>query len=173
MPCGGIALALGSNDFPNTTTMSGGMILSYSSSRSAVARWYWQSLRRNPRHLFSWLACLAAAFYIGWTRSGQSVTTGFSAVLGVAVFLALYPQLRFKPQTRTLELRPDSIFTSIGKREKTLLWRDIARIERDGDSLVITGRSGNAFIVPPSAFSNGHSIDSVYAQANEWHRAAS
>jgi hypothetical protein len=148
------------------------MVLTYTSSRGTIARWYWRSLRRNPRRWLAWLGLVAWAFFLGSVVAGGGMLGGIlGAVIMVAV-LALYPQIMFKPQLRTLELLPHEIRTTIGPKSKTLAWTEVARIEVDEGFLVITGRTGNAFVVPPAAFANGIELETVLAQAKAWHSAA-
>jgi hypothetical protein len=148
------------------------MVLTYTSSRGTIARWYWRSLRRNPRHRLAWLGLLGWAFFLGSVVAGGGVLGGFVGILLMAGVLAVYPQIMFKPQLRTLELLPDHIRTTIGSQNKTLTWSEVARVETDDGFLIITGRSGNAFVVPPTAFANGLDLETVLAQATAWHAAA-
>jgi hypothetical protein len=148
------------------------MILTYTSSRATIARWYWRSLRRNYRHGFAWLGLVAWAYFLGAVAVDGGLRGGLLGALIMLTVLALYPQIMFKPQLRTLELLPHEIRTSIGSKNKILTWNEIARIEREDGFLVITGRTGNAFVIPPTAFTNGTDIDTVLAQAKAWHVAA-
>ena len=66
--------------------------------------------------------------------------------------MALYPQLRFKPQVRTILLDSDGLRTTIGKKSATRSWRDLKSLDEDDGYLIITGKNGNAFIIPPRAF---------------------
>ena len=154
------------------------MILTYSSSRASIATWYWRSLRRNPRHLISWLIIMAAAFLLARSVSsavgmapGRQVVVEVFAVIGTALALALYPQLRFKPQVRTLSLLPEGITTSLGAREETYSWRDVGRVTTEGGSVIITFRNLNAFIVPPQAFGGDTTPESVAAACEAWRRS--
>jgi hypothetical protein len=156
------------------------MILTYASSRASIAKWYWRSLRRDPRHLMSWLIIMAAAFLLArsvslavGTAPGRQAVVEVLAVMGTAVALALYPQLRFKPQIRTLSLSPEEIRTSLGAREETYSWSDVATVTTEGGSVIITFRNLNAFIVPPQAFGRDITSESVAAQCEAWRRSAS
>ena len=147
------------------------MILTYTSSRATIARWYWRSLRRNHRHGLAWLGILACAFFLGSVVVDKGWRGGLLASAIMLTVLALYPQIMFKPQVRTLELLPHEIRTSIGAKTKIMAWREVAHLERDDGFLVITGHTGNAFVIPPSAFTDGLDIDTVLAQAKTWHAA--
>jgi hypothetical protein len=119
-------------------------------------------------HLFAWLCWLLTAFLLG-VVVGHSWRVGVGAAVATAVAFALFPQLAFKPQVRVLELLPEEIRTSIGSIRKILQWSEVAKIERDGDFIVITGRNGNAFLIPPMAFTDRSQIGSILLQLRAWH----
>jgi hypothetical protein len=148
------------------------MTLTYTSSRATIALWYWRSLRRNHRHGLAWLGLLAWAYFVGSVVVDGGWRGGLLGALVMLTVLALYPQIMFKPQLRTLELLPHEIRTSIGSKNKILAWSEVAHLEREDGFLIITGRTGNAFVIPPSAFTDGIDIDTVLAQAKAWHAAA-
>ena len=112
------------------------MTIEYSSSRRDIASWYWYSLRHNRKHFAAWLLSLLAIgvfTFLSERQSGSASTLraiGFSFiwVFALAVFFALYPQLRFKPQKRTLTIAPDAISTTIGTRSKSYRWSDVASL---------------------------------------------
>ncbi len=143
-------------------------------------RWYWRSLLRNRAHRRIWLAFMLSAFLAGfWIShsSGQPASWAALAGLGVslcvATFLAGYPQLRFKPQSRVLTLLPDELSTTIRGETKKYSWQDVARFEEDGDFVIIGLRNLNAFIVPPTAFREGREREVLVEQGRAWWRAAS
>ena len=81
------------------------MTIEYNSSRRDTASWYWYSLRHNRKHLAAWLLSLVTVgvfTFLSERQSGspstlRTVGISLSWVLTLAVFFALYPQLRFKP----------------------------------------------------------------------------
>lgn len=148
------------------------MILTYTSSRATIARWYWRSLRRNHRHGIAWLGLLAWAYFLGSVVVDRGWRGGLLGAVIMLTVLALYPQIMFKPQLRTLEILPHEIRTSIGSKNKILAWNEVASIEQEDGFLVITGCTGNAFVIPPTAFTAGIDADTVLAQAKAWHSAA-
>jgi hypothetical protein len=155
------------------------MTLEYSSTRSALWRWYWRSLLRSGVHRTLWLVWMLGAFFAGLGTSHLSGTSdpraalaGLAASLCVAAFLAGYPQLRFKPQTRVLTLLPDELSTTIRGETKKYSWQDVARFEEDGDFVIIALRNLNAFIVPPTAFRDSRERDGIVEQGKAWWRAA-
>jgi hypothetical protein len=155
------------------------MTLEYSSTRSTLWRWYWRSLRRNGVHRRIWLALILGAFLAGFWISNSSggsasraALAGLGVSFGVAIFLAGYPQLRFKPQTRVLTLLPDELSTTIRGETKRYSWQDVARFQEDGDFVIIGLRNLNAFIVPPTAFRDGREREEIVQQVRAWWRAA-
>jgi hypothetical protein len=155
------------------------MTLEYSSTRSMLWRWYWRSLLRSGAHRAIWLVWMLGAFLAGfWSShlSGESdpgaALGGLAASLCVAAFLAGYPQLRFKPQTRVLTLLPEELSTTIRGETKKYSWQDVVRFEEDGGFVIIGLRNLNAFIVPPTAFRDGREREGFMEQAGVWWRAA-
>ena len=155
------------------------MTLEYSSTRSMLWRWYWRSLLRNGAHRTIWLVWMLGAFLAGFWSShslGKSnpraALAGLASSLCVAAFLAVYPQLRFKPQTRVLTLLPDELSTTIRGETKKYSWRDVARFEEDGGFVIIGLRNLNAFIVPPTAFRDERERERIVEQGRAWWRAA-
>jgi hypothetical protein len=155
------------------------MTIEYSSTRATLWRWYWRSLRRNGAHRTTWLVWMLGAFLAGFGSSHASgksdpraALAGLAASLCVAAFLAGYPQLRFKPQTRVLTLLPDELSTTIRGETKKYSWQDVARFEEDGGFVIIGLRNLNAFIVPPTAFRDGPERKGIVEQGTAWWRAA-
>jgi hypothetical protein len=133
--------------------------LQYQSSRRDVMRFYWRSLRRRPQHRRVWLALVLVAAALGGMASagGGASFAGFAATavlgaLAMAVVLAIAPLVLFKPQMRTLVLKPQGIYTAINGKTKDYLWTDIQSVETFGDRIVIQCANQNAFIIPPEAF---------------------
>jgi hypothetical protein len=155
------------------------MTIEYSSTRSTLWRGYWRSLLLNRVHRTLWFAWMLAAFLAGFGASHlsgdpdpQAALVGLAASLCVAAFLAGYPQLRFKPQTRILTLLPDELSTTIRGETKKYSWQDVARFEADGDCVIIGLKNLNAFIVPPTAFRDGREREGLLEQGRAWWRAA-
>jgi hypothetical protein len=68
------------------------------------------------------------------------------------VWMPIYPLLKFKPQTRVLEISAAGFSTTIGKIAAERSWQEVASITEADGNIVILGKNGNAFIVPPRAF---------------------
>jgi hypothetical protein len=155
------------------------MTLEYSSTRSTLWRWYWRSLLSGGVHRTLWLLWMLGAFLAGFgtshlsgTSDSWAVFAGLATSLCVAAFLAGYPQLRFKPQTRVLTLLPDELSTTIRGETKKYSWQDVARFETDGHFVIIGLRNLNAFIVPPTAFRDAREREGIVEQGRAWWRAA-
>jgi hypothetical protein len=96
-------------------------------------------------------AVLFVALSISFFPSkGLTLSIGL-AFMGVA-FTVLYPQLMFKPQLRTLVLDRDGLKTTIGTKSGARAWQELKSIEDVNEYLIITGKNGNTFIIPPRAF---------------------
>jgi hypothetical protein len=149
--------------------------LEYASSRREIWRWYWRSWAK-PRGL--WLFHVLIAFLVTVTialRShGGFSTPKFLAVM-VMVFAAcvaifpLWPQVAFKPAVRTLTADPTGIRTSIGMREGSVKWKDVADIQVRGTEICIAGRHGNAFVVPARAFGSESDREKFISDITSWH----
>jgi hypothetical protein len=66
--------------------------------------------------------------------------------------MPLFPQIKFKPQTRTLNINENGISTSIGTINGEYSWGKIASISESDGNIYIVGISGNGFVVPARAF---------------------
>jgi len=154
------------------------MTIEYSSTRRELASWYWYSLRHNPKHLAAWLVCLlAVGFYafVAEHRTESTVRAAGSALLwalGAALFLALYPQMRFKSQARTLVISPAGISTSINGRSKEYRWSDVASVLARDDQVYLGFKNLNAFSVPARAFTSAEARLSFIRLCDEWRQAS-
>ena len=92
------------------------------------------------------------------------VATGTSIVL-----FSLWPQIRFKPQTRVLTLNAEGFKTTIGSRSAQRHWRNIRQIEEQGGTIVIIGNNGNAMIVPRRAFATDAVRRDCLQTVQQWH----
>jgi hypothetical protein len=153
--------------------------LTYRSSRSEVWRWYARAWSR-PRGL--WRVHLA--FFVGtialmlWQRSRthrlEATDLAIALALGAlgVAFLALWPQLRFKPQERVLTFDELGAHTVIGSRSGSVPWAEVATIEVDHDVIAITGTNGNAFLIPSRAFASDDERLTVLRRLKAWHGTA-
>ena len=154
------------------------MTIEYSISRQMLLRWYFRSLVRNPRHLISWVVCVAGAAYVAsiFVRVSGSTTllpstAAIAAAAVAAFFLAIYPQLRYKPQVRTLTVLEGGISSTIKGRSESYPWSKVAKIDKHDGGLTIGLSNVSAFIVPPSAFRSGAERDEFLSQCRKWWEA--
>ena len=155
------------------------MTLEYTISRSTLARWYLRSLTRNWRHLTLWLfwlllAGLSTAVIVHAQGSGgiHSALAGLSAATLLVAFFALYPQLRYKPEKRTLTLERAGITTTIKGRSETYHWTKVARLEDDRGRFLIGLTNLNSFVVPPEAFRSAEERATLMKQCQDWWQVA-
>ncbi|MBV9990787.1 MAG: hypothetical protein JOZ72_05785 [Alphaproteobacteria bacterium] len=83
-------------------------------------------------------------------------------------FFALYPQARFKPEERRLEIGSGGIDTEIRGMHKHYDWRDISAIVSEYGIIEVRTQTGNAFLVPERAFESAHQRDEFLQQARTW-----
>jgi hypothetical protein len=153
--------------------------VSYTSSRAEVWRWYWRAWWR-PLGLWRHHAGIALAIAIAWTArepAGPFDVIRFASAFGIAVALCLllfplWPQLRFKPQKRTLTIDASGFATQIGNLRGTRPWRLIRSVEDSADGIVLVGSNGNAMIVPNRAFPDPTAREAFLSDARRWHAGA-
>jgi hypothetical protein len=153
--------------------------VSYAATRAEVWRGYWREWARTTG---LWRLHVLIGLAVGFAVTDRGNLSDFSperftavslgATAASVVLSSLWPQIRFKPQTRALTLDVEGFKTTIGSRTGERSWRDVRRVEdRDGNILIV-GVNGNAMIIPMRAFATEadrqHCLESVKA----WHAAA-
>ena len=152
------------------------MVVRYRPTRSDVWRAYWFPRDRRALRLGR-LAVSAFLVFAGVAiLRDQSAGLAWRAIQASFLFLfavlgsPLYPLLRFKSDERTLEIAPSGIATTIGRRSGQIAWRQVARIDSDGQRLYIIGKSGNSFVVPVDAFASDAERSQFVQSATRWLR---
>jgi hypothetical protein len=150
--------------------------LKYATTRAELWHWYWRAWARPVGY---WLqhVLIGAAVAIGFAWASGFPTSSWwsTARIGVAITLAcvvlfpLWPQIRFKPQVRTLELDVFGYKTSIGRLRGDRRWTEIQSVQDDGDTVVLTTRRGNAMLIPRRAFGDGVDRQQFVADVRAWH----
>jgi YcxB-like protein len=97
---------------------------------------------------------------------------GIAATLCCVALLPLWPQIRFKPQVRTLELDESGYKTSIGHLNGKRRWSAIRSVDDDGNTIVLTMRQGNAMLIPYRAFGDGIDRQQFVSDVRAWHSRA-
>lgn len=95
--------------------------------------------------------------------------TALVATFTSIVLFSVWPQIRFKPQTRVLTLNAEGFKTTIGTRSGQRHWRDIRQIEEHEGTIVIIGNNGNAMIVPRRAFATDADRRDCLQTVQQWH----
>jgi hypothetical protein len=126
--------------------------IQYSSSRQEVWRWYWRAWAK-PNGL--WLNHLIIVVLCGLVLSGSSPFDGFglaqfakfsfiSFLVCIAIF-PLWPQIMFKPRSRTFTINSTGIETSIGNKSAKRSRNEIAEIQDVEDEIIIRGKKQQCF----------------------------
>lgn len=151
----------------------------YALTRGEVWRWYWQAWAK-PAGLwrFQVLVGLIVAIavtlpYIGTaTVASQFLSTALVAIFTVMFISCCWPQIKYKSQQRKLSIDQVGITTEIGKLREEIPWEKIKNVAQQADTLIITGKNGNAFIVPNRAFTSSVQRDEFLQAAQAWHSQA-
>ena len=105
------------------------------------------------------------------TLTFTTIATGLAIGSLPIMLLWLFPILRFKRQTRTLTIDAMGLETTIGSKHGTRTWSEIRSIaELDGD-IVLLGKNGNAFVIPPRAFKSATAREGFLNFAMSAHRS--
>jgi hypothetical protein len=142
----------------------------YTSKRSEVWSWYWRSWREWIWKVHAVLFfALTISFFVlvggpSHPLSGILVSNGLA--VGALAFMAIYPQLRFKPERRSLVLNDNGLSTKIGRKTGSRSWREIKSVAEEMGYVVITAKNRNAFIIPPRAFDGSEERDNFLAFAH-------
>ena len=148
--------------------------LTYRSSRAEVMRFYWRIWRSKLWRIHVFIACVAAATFVNAfekSASIQSYAIWFCGTLPLVVLgFAMWPQVKFKPQERKLQVGPDGWSTQIGNQSGSRPWSGVSSVEQEGDTVRILSTTGNALIVPRRAFEDTAHMHRFLEDAQAWHR---
>lgn len=144
--------------------------LHYTSQRDEVWQWYWRTWRERLWKLHVLLfVILSVSFFVlvgGPSHPLSGILVSVALALGALAFMAVYPQLRFKPERRLLVLDKDGLRTTVGKKSGSRSWREIKSVADLSGYVIITGKNGNAFIIPPRAFDSPATCERVLSFVN-------
>lgn len=149
--------------------------LQYATTRAELWRWYWRAWAR-PAGFWRQHVLIGAGVALGvaWangfatTHFGSIALIGLAATVSCVVLFPLWPQLRFKPQVRTLEVDESGYRTSIGHLSGNRQWSEIHSVQDDGNILVLTTRRGNAMLIPRRAFGDGIDRKQFVSDVQAW-----
>lgn len=127
----------------------------YALTREELRAWYIESWKRRL-----WMFHLATTVLLCGSFSlaqvGGSAVSGltFGAGLSVAMiaFMVVWPQLRYRPEERTLTFDAEGLAYTRGPQAGRMAWSQIASVADADGGVIVTGRNQNAFIVPTRAF---------------------
>ena len=142
----------------------------YALTRVEVWRWYWKAWRRG---LWMAHAFIAFSIILAFTVNGVGGSVAASIVLGLLTGLAVcaamvgYPQLRYSPQERALTANEEGLSFVRGRQSGRMQWKKIRSVQQDNRDVVVSGRSGSAFIIPNRAFDSAEEVTAfaVFAQS--------
>jgi hypothetical protein len=150
----------------------------YASRRREVWDYYRRAWRERlwKTHLTVFLV-VSAAVWLYASESGatspKSVLLALACGLLSILWFPIYPLLMFKPQMRTLEMTQSGISTTIGRHSAQRSWGDIRSVFEVDSHIIILGRNGNAFILPPRAFASVEERESFLRFAQSALKASS
>lgn len=127
----------------------------YALTREELRAWYkvtW--LRKLWMHHLAIVVLLCGSFALagvgGSTPSGLQLGVAASALM--IVFMVVWPQLRYRPEERTLTFDAEGLSYVRGSQTGRMAWAQIGSVADADGGLIITGRNQSAFIVPTRAF---------------------
>lgn len=148
------------------------ILVDYELRRGEIWTLYWWMWRRGlwRTHLMAFVGVGIAAALLVY-RAVPPNALGWAIVLAAASFLPalwiVYPQLRFKPQLRTLVIDESGIKTRIGSRRGSLEWRQVGVVAAVRGAVIIQRKRGNAFVVPARAFASPEAFDDFAREARQ------
>jgi hypothetical protein len=134
-----------------------GFKVEYASERREVWKWYWRAWRRD---LWKFHAIVVAvvAFLVMLLLGGGSAPTLLTMLAGLGcgvlsvAWMPVVPLLLFQREVRSVEIDQEGISTTIAGESFRRSWRDIDTVSEEDGYIVLLGRKGSAFLVPPRAF---------------------
>jgi hypothetical protein len=152
---------------------SNGIEVRYSSNRGEIWRWYMQAWRKR---LWMFHLAVAALVFLLALYFQAKVSEAGPAKIAISVaaaiisigFMVAYPQLAFKAQERRLLIDPSGMETSIRSRTRRYARDKVAGIVDLGDTISITLRNMNAFVVPRRAFASNDERANFLDAARNW-----
>lgn len=153
--------------------------LRYSSSRLEVWRAYWRAWSK-PAGLWRIHLGIGVGIAVGlihfqddpahiqWMRVLAHAVLASAACM---VLFPLWPLIRFKSSERTLHVDPTGWRTTIGNKSGSRAWKDIQEVSERGGVVAITGKNGNALLIPARAFATPAERDQFVVDVRRWHAA--
>jgi hypothetical protein len=148
----------------------------YALTREELREWYKVTWRRKLwRYHLAIVVLLCASFALAGT--GGSTVSGlmFGAALSalMIVFMVVWPQLRYRPEERTLTFDADGLAYTRGPQQGRMAWSQIGSVADADGGVIVTGRNQSAFIVPTRAFGGEAEKTEAFAKISGLYRQAS
>ena len=129
----------------------------YASERREVWKWYCRAWRRDLWKFHGVVVVAVAFLAMFLLNDGSSLTfptmlAGLGCGILSVAWMPVIPLLLFQPEVRSVELDQDGISTTIGGDSFRRSWRDIDSVSEEDGYIVLQGRKGSAFLIPPRAF---------------------
>jgi len=147
--------------------------IKYKSSRGEITHWYWRMWRNRLWKIHSVFILMIFLFFV--TSEGHWPIQDFRFLehaiyvsLFSLIFFVLFPQVKFKPQLRTLTVDENGIKTMIGHKSGTVSWSEIIEIEDTSEYISIIRKTLNAFVVPRRAFQSDADRNQFLDAIQQW-----
>jgi len=152
------------------------VIVRYTLSRGDVARGYFYGWRYSGTFRMQMLLVAGglAAFSLvsAWLQrrslDASDLASGAVWAGGVLVLMPALLALVAKTEERVLEVAPEGISTTIGRRRGRIPWSKIAFVRDAGPFVLIGGRNIKAFLVPARAFADARMREQFVVEARAW-----
>lgn len=156
------------------------MTIHYSLQRSDVLRAYGHTWRHSWKLKLMQLVMLvlmyaATASWIkdpgprSWPQAASAAAISVLVIAGMALLPVL---LFYKPEPRMLEIGPEGISTTIGRRSGNIAWQAVQWIKSDADAVYIVGKGLNSFRIPERAFASPADRERFVKLASDWLQAS-
>ncbi len=146
--------------------------LTYSTTRRELATWYWRMWKKKLWKFHATFIVTSIAVVVltagHWPPSVMDIVRGIAVAVAVIASLILFPQIMFKPEVRSLSFDKNGLRTKIGKKSGNVSWQEIESITDSEDTIVISRKNLNAFLVPLRAFQSDQERASVVSAIQAW-----
>jgi hypothetical protein len=142
----------------------------YALSRAEVMGWYLKTWVRPSRLMVYRVVTVAALTGIAWLLAPPEWRL-LAALVLCAAYLGLafgYPMLRYKPQTRWLEISAYGVESQIAGLRMRAPWPKVREVRLERHAVAITLKSGNAMLIPRRAFADEAAMAEFYAASRRW-----
>ncbi|RZJ46367.1 MAG: YcxB family protein [Brevundimonas sp.] len=118
------------------------------------------------------MSCVTFALFQVGGSSVSGVIVGACVGLGLMLFMVAWPQVRYRPQERTLTFDAEGLSYVRGPQTGRMPWKQIRSVADAPEGVVITGHSLSAFIVPNRAFGGDAEKAEAFSAISDLYRRA-